>query len=86
MSAGRAAICFDFEPYRLSGNVYGALLNHRSALTELGPKVAEPPYNAAPRAPVLYVKPRNTLARIRAMPSTSRPASPIWRWAHASVW
>lgn len=63
MSAGRAAICFDFEPYRLSGNVYGTLLNHRSALTELGPKVAEPPYNAAPRAPVLYVKPRNTLAR-----------------------
>jgi 5-oxopent-3-ene-1,2,5-tricarboxylate decarboxylase/2-hydroxyhepta-2,4-diene-1,7-dioate isomerase len=63
MSAGRAAISFDFEPYCLSGNIYGTLLNHRSALTELGPKLAEPPYNAAPRAPVLYVKPRNTLAR-----------------------
>jgi len=38
------------------------LLNHRSALTELGSKAAQPPYNAPPRAPVLYIKPRNTLA------------------------
>ena len=63
MSAGRAAIALEFEPFSLSGNVYGTLLNHRSALVEFGPKVAEPPYNAAPRAPVLYIKPRNTLAR-----------------------
>jgi 5-oxopent-3-ene-1,2,5-tricarboxylate decarboxylase/2-hydroxyhepta-2,4-diene-1,7-dioate isomerase len=63
MSASRTAIALEFEPFSLSGNVYGALLNHRSALSELGPKVAEPPYNAAPRAPVLYIKPRNTLAR-----------------------
>jgi 5-oxopent-3-ene-1,2,5-tricarboxylate decarboxylase/2-hydroxyhepta-2,4-diene-1,7-dioate isomerase len=31
-------------------------------LTELGSKAAQPPYNAPPRAPVLYIKPRNTLA------------------------
>jgi len=55
-------IPFEVAPFGLSGAVYGALLNHRSALAELGSKVAEPPYNAAPRAPVLYVKPRNTLA------------------------
>jgi 5-oxopent-3-ene-1,2,5-tricarboxylate decarboxylase/2-hydroxyhepta-2,4-diene-1,7-dioate isomerase len=51
----------DVPPYGLSGTVYGALLNHRSALEELGTAVSEPPYGAAPRAPVLYVKPRNTL-------------------------
>jgi 5-oxopent-3-ene-1,2,5-tricarboxylate decarboxylase/2-hydroxyhepta-2,4-diene-1,7-dioate isomerase len=48
-------------PYRLSGTVYGTLLNHRSALTELGEAASQPPYKAPPRAPVLYIKPRNTL-------------------------
>jgi 5-oxopent-3-ene-1,2,5-tricarboxylate decarboxylase/2-hydroxyhepta-2,4-diene-1,7-dioate isomerase len=55
-------IPFEIAPYRLTGAVYGTLLNHRSALTELGSKAAQPPYNAPPRAPVLYIKPRNTLA------------------------
>jgi 5-oxopent-3-ene-1,2,5-tricarboxylate decarboxylase/2-hydroxyhepta-2,4-diene-1,7-dioate isomerase len=48
-------------PYRLSGNVYGVLLNHRSALAALGAAASQPPYQAPPRAPVLYIKPRNTL-------------------------
>jgi len=60
--ASISTIPFDLAPFRLSGTVYGALLNHRSALAELGLKAAAPPYNALPRAPVLYVKPRNTLA------------------------
>lgn len=51
----------DVPPYRLSGTVYGTLLNHRSALAALGDAVNQPPYNGAPQAPVLYVKPRNTL-------------------------
>jgi 5-oxopent-3-ene-1,2,5-tricarboxylate decarboxylase/2-hydroxyhepta-2,4-diene-1,7-dioate isomerase len=51
----------DAPPYRLSGTVYGALLNHRSALHALGDAVNRPPYNGAPQAPVLYIKPRNTL-------------------------
>jgi 5-oxopent-3-ene-1,2,5-tricarboxylate decarboxylase/2-hydroxyhepta-2,4-diene-1,7-dioate isomerase len=42
--------------------VYGTLLNHRTALQELGDAASQPPYNAPPRAPVLYLKPRNTLA------------------------
>jgi len=63
MAAGCAAIALEFEPFALSGNVYGALLNHRSALALLGAAVDAPPYKAAPRAPVLYIKPRNTLAR-----------------------
>src|SRR5271163_4012027 len=60
--AGCFSIPFDVPPYRLSGAVYGTLLNHRSALAALGPAVHQPPYHAAPKAPVLYIKPRNTLA------------------------
>jgi 5-oxopent-3-ene-1,2,5-tricarboxylate decarboxylase/2-hydroxyhepta-2,4-diene-1,7-dioate isomerase len=61
--AGCFSIPFDVPPYRLSGAVYGALLNHRSALTAIGDAAASrPPYNAPPAAPVLYIKPRNTLA------------------------
>ena len=55
------AVSMDMPPWRLSGTVYGALLNHRSALQGLGTAVNDPPYKGAPRAPVLYVKPRNTL-------------------------
>jgi 5-oxopent-3-ene-1,2,5-tricarboxylate decarboxylase/2-hydroxyhepta-2,4-diene-1,7-dioate isomerase len=52
----------DVPPYRLSGTVYGALLNHRTALQALGDAANRPPHNGLPRAPVLYLKPRNTLA------------------------
>jgi 5-oxopent-3-ene-1,2,5-tricarboxylate decarboxylase/2-hydroxyhepta-2,4-diene-1,7-dioate isomerase len=54
---------FDVAPYCLSGVVYGTLLNHEPALLALGDAVHAAPYKAAPRAPVLYLKPRNTLAR-----------------------
>ncbi len=56
------AVTMDAPPYRLSGMVYGALLNHRTALTALGGAMNHPPYNRPPQAPVLYIKPRNTLA------------------------
>ena len=52
---------FPFPPYRLTGTVYGVLMNHRAALEALGDAVHQPPYKGAPKAPVLYVKPRNTL-------------------------
>ena len=55
-------LAFAMPPYRLSGVVYGTLLNHRAALQALGDAVNLPPYKAPPRAPVLYVKPRNTLS------------------------
>jgi 5-oxopent-3-ene-1,2,5-tricarboxylate decarboxylase/2-hydroxyhepta-2,4-diene-1,7-dioate isomerase len=58
----RYEIPVDTAPFRLSGTVYGTLLNHRSALAAMQDKMGLPPYNAPPRAPVLYVKPRNTLA------------------------
>ena len=54
-------LTFEFAPYRLSGTVYGVLMNHRAALAALGEAAHQPPYKAPPKAPVLYVKPRNTL-------------------------
>ncbi len=57
-----APLEFAQPPYRLSGVVLGCLLNHAPALAALGDAVNAPPYQAAPRAPVLYVKPRNCLA------------------------
>lgn len=44
------------------GTVVGALLNDRVTLARLAPQFGEPPYKAPPRAPVLYIKPRNTHA------------------------
>ena len=55
-------IRMDVAPFRLSGAVYGALLNHRTALCALGDQIGKPPYNGAPKAPVLQIKPRNTFA------------------------
>jgi 5-oxopent-3-ene-1,2,5-tricarboxylate decarboxylase/2-hydroxyhepta-2,4-diene-1,7-dioate isomerase len=52
----------EVSPFALSGTVYGTLLNHRSALDAVAGEAGKPPYNALPRAPVLYLKPRNTLA------------------------
>lgn len=53
---------FDFAPYLLSGVVYGTLMNDPQALLALGDAVHQAPYKAPPKAPVLYLKPRNTLA------------------------
>lgn len=52
----------DVPPYRLSGVVYGTLLNHQTAWQNLGEALNHAPYNGPPKAPVLYVKPQNTLA------------------------
>jgi len=56
------AVPMDVPPYRLSGAVYGALLNHHTAVKALGDAVSQPPYKGAPGAPVLYIKPPNTIA------------------------
>ena len=52
----------DVPPYRLSGVVIGCLMNHAPALAALGDAAQAAPYKARPQAPVLYVKPHNTLA------------------------
>ena len=49
-------------PWLPAGTVYGTLLNFRREWDLWAPKMAEPPYKAAPRAPVLYVKTANTFA------------------------
>ena len=59
-SALPAAI--DRPPWRLSGVVVGAALNDPATLAALGTAVDAAPYKGAPRAPVLYVKPRHTFA------------------------
>jgi len=43
------------------GTVYGTLLNWPGTLAALGDAMHRPPYQAPPQAPVLYIKPRNTL-------------------------
>jgi 5-oxopent-3-ene-1,2,5-tricarboxylate decarboxylase/2-hydroxyhepta-2,4-diene-1,7-dioate isomerase len=43
------------------GTVYGSLLNFRDALEALAPEMHLPPYKAPPKAPILYIKPRNTI-------------------------
>lgn len=53
---------FDVSPYRLSGTVYCALMNHSPMLSALGDAVHQPPYKAPPKEPILAVRPRNTLA------------------------
>ena len=51
-----------FQP-PVGGTVYGTLLNHREALAALGEQVNAAPYKAPPKAPILYIKPRNTWAQ-----------------------
>lgn len=45
----------------VTGTVYGVALNLRATLDVLGAALHAAPYQAPPRAPVLYIKPRNTL-------------------------
>jgi 5-oxopent-3-ene-1,2,5-tricarboxylate decarboxylase/2-hydroxyhepta-2,4-diene-1,7-dioate isomerase len=58
------ALPIDVAPWRLSGTVVGTLLNDPATLAAVGDDaaLAASRYKAAPRAPVLYVKPRNTLS------------------------
>lgn len=50
------------SPWRLSGVVYGALLNHAPEVAALGDAAYGSPYKAPPQAPVLQLRPRNSLA------------------------
>ena len=61
-------------PWLPSGTVYGTLLNFRRECALWAPKMVEPPYLAAPRAPVLYVKTANTFAPAGAAVSVTGEA------------
>lgn len=60
LSAPRVRL--DVSPWRLSGVVVAAQLNHRPQLAALGEAAQRAPYKALPTAPVLAVQPRNALA------------------------
>lgn len=59
---GAERVRVDMAPWRLSGVVVAAQINHRPQLAALADAAQRPPYKALPSAPVLAVKPRNTLA------------------------
>ncbi|CAJ0803993.1 hypothetical protein LMG19083_03982 [Ralstonia psammae] len=44
----------------VEGTVVGTLLNYRGELDALGDTLSAPPYQAPPKAPILYLKPANT--------------------------
>ena len=85
MSTCGSNLDFPIPPYRLSGVVVGPLLNHAAALAALGPAVDEAPYKTPPKGPILYIKPRNTLASTGAAvaipcPSNSSRSAPRSAW------
>jgi 5-oxopent-3-ene-1,2,5-tricarboxylate decarboxylase / 2-hydroxyhepta-2,4-diene-1,7-dioate isomerase len=45
----------------VSGTIYGTLLNYKGSLAALGAEVNEAPYKEPPKAPILYIKPVNTI-------------------------
>jgi 5-oxopent-3-ene-1,2,5-tricarboxylate decarboxylase / 2-hydroxyhepta-2,4-diene-1,7-dioate isomerase len=67
----RFELPLSFAPWRLSGVVLGVLMNDRRSLDALGAAATGRVHKALPRAPVLYIKPRNTHA-----PSGSAVAVP----------
>lgn len=45
----------------VNGTVYGVLLNYQGKYDEVKDQFNEPPYKQPPKAPILYIKPANTL-------------------------
>ena len=76
------------NPYRPMGTVYGTLLNFQREHTLWAPRMNEAPYQAPPKAPVLYIKTANTSPRMgrqsRCRVAWKRPKStPRWDWWRA---
>ena len=44
------------------GTVYGTLLNYKGSLQLMKEQMNMPPYHVPPKAPILYIKPKNTYA------------------------
>lgn len=43
------------------GEIYGVILNDQASLDQLGDQLKEAPYKGFPKAPAMYIKPRNTI-------------------------
>lgn len=67
----------------VEGTVVGALLNYRDELDALGNALSAPPYQAPPKAPILYLKPANT--RIGHGHDVVLPADVDGVWAGACL-
>ncbi|WP_039051683.1 fumarylacetoacetate hydrolase family protein [Bordetella avium] len=50
------------RPSPAIGTVYGVLLNDPATVERITPSFSLTPYKNAPKAPILYIKPQNTLA------------------------
>lgn len=61
-----------YDDLALSGSVYGVLVNDLALLMRIGDDIHSAPYKAPPRAPVIYVKPRNTLVASGATVTVDR--------------
>ena len=44
-----------------ANTIYGVILNDTKTMATLAPELSAPPYKAPPNAPVIYIKPFNTL-------------------------
>ena len=56
-------IPFEFPPFALSGTgLRRVAQSSNGAGGDCGDAASKPPYNGLPKAPVLFIKPRNTLA------------------------
>lgn len=67
----------------VEGTVVGALLNYRGELDALSDTLSAPPYQAPPKAPILYLKPANT--RIGHGHEVALPADVDGVWAGACL-
>ncbi|MBS1141453.1 MAG: 2-hydroxyhepta-2,4-diene,7-dioate isomerase [Proteobacteria bacterium] len=45
---------------KVSGTVYGVVLNDHASVRKIGDALAAAPYKGAPKAPAMYIKPANT--------------------------
>ncbi|MCB5363834.1 fumarylacetoacetate hydrolase family protein [Pusillimonas sp. CC-YST705] len=61
----------------ISHTVYGVVLNHPGSLSAMGASLNEAPYQAPPKAPVLYIKPCNTWAQSGASVSLPTGAGSV---------
>ncbi|BBU41100.1 fumarylacetoacetate hydrolase family protein [Aeribacillus composti] len=50
----------------VSGTIYGVLLNYQGVFHRYREQMAHSPYNEPPKAPILYIKPINTLSGYRS--------------------
>lgn len=48
---------------RTIGTIYGTLLNYQGQFDLIKDEMTKPPYKEEPKAPILYIKPANTITR-----------------------